>query len=115
MTIKTSFLRECVTLRQNLNSRQQSYLLMAYQNCQICFLILLLLSCTIQSKKYLREEDEMAQEFASSENEIFELDRPLFFFEDQKNSNMKRSGSGNIRLLRKKSNQPKVGIRLLQI
>ena len=89
--------------------------LMAYQNCQICFLVLLLLSCTIQSKKYLREEHEMAQEFATSENEIFEINRPLFFFEDQKNSNMKRSGSGNIRLLRKKSNQPKVGIRLLQI
>ena len=59
----------------------------------------------------------MAQEFTSSENELFEIDRPLFFFEDQKNSNMKRfdSGNGNIRLLRKKSNQPKVGIRLLQI
>ena len=112
MTIKTSVLRECVTLRLNVNSRQQIYLVMAYQNCQICIL-LLLLSCTIQS--YLIREDEMTQEFASSENEIFEIKRPVLFFEDQKNSNMKRSGSGNIRLLRKKSDQPKVGIRLLQI
>ena len=57
----------------------------------------------------------MAQEFTSPENEIFEIDRPLFVFEDQKTQHMKRSGSGNIRLLRKKSNEPKVGIRLLQI
>ena len=57
----------------------------------------------------------MAQELTSPENEIFEIDRPLFVFEDQHTSHMKRSGSGNIRLLRKKSNEPKVGIRLLQI
>ena len=56
----------------------------------------------------------MAQELTSPENEIFEIDRPFFVIEDQKTSHMKRSGTGNIRLLRKK-NEPKVGIRLLQI
>lgn len=57
----------------------------------------------------------MAQEFTSPENEMFEIDRPLFVFEDPKTSHMKRSGYGTIRLLRKKSDEPKVGIRLLQI
>ena len=59
----------------------------------------------------------MVQEIEIPENEMVGIGEPMFYLEDQKNTNMnswKRSGSGNIRLLRKK-NEPKVGIRLLQI
>ena len=88
---------------------------MTHKDCQIFIIFTIFLSCTIESRRYWRGEEEMAQELTSPENEIFEIDRPLFVFEDQNTSHMKRSGSGNIRLLRKKSNEPKVGIRLLQI
>ena len=60
----------------------------------------------------------MVQEIEIPENEMVGMGEHMFYLEDQKNTNMnswKRSGSGNIRLLRKRSNEPKVGIRLLQI
>ena len=60
----------------------------------------------------------MAQEIGIPENKMVGIGGPLFFLGEQKNTNMKslkRSGSGSIRLLRKKSNEPRVGIRLLQI
>lgn len=70
---------------------------------------------TIESKRYWEGEEETVQELADPENAVFEMNRPLFYIEDQKDSTMKRSSLGNIRLLRKKNNEPKVGIRLLQI
>ena len=60
----------------------------------------------------------MDQEIGIPENKMVGIGGPLFFLGEQKNTNMKslkRSGSGSIRLLRKKSNEPRVGIRLLQI
>ena len=86
------------------------------KNCKISFIFLLFLNCTIESR-YLSGEGEMVQEIAIPENEMVGMGEPMFYLEDQKNTNMKslkRSGTGNIRLLRKK-NEPKVGIRLLQI
>ena len=59
------------------------------------------------------------QGIAIPENEMVVGGGPFFYLEDKNDRNMKslkRSGSyGNIRLLRKKSNEPKVGIRLVQI
>ena len=60
----------------------------------------------------------MVQEIEIPENELVGIGGPLFYWENQKNTDMKiqkRSGSGSIHLLRKKSDEPKVGIRLLQI
>ena len=60
----------------------------------------------------------MVQDIEIPENEMVGIGGPIFYIEDHKNTNMKswkRSGAGNIRLLRKKSDEPKVGIRLLQI
>ena len=90
---------------------------MVKQNCKILIIFLLLLNCTIESR-YWSGEREMVQEIGIPENEMVGIGGPLFYLEDQKNTNMKsskRSGSGNIRLLRKKRNEPKFGIRLLQI
>ena len=89
---------------------------MVEQNCKILIVFLLLLNCTIESR-YWSGEGEMVQEIEIPENEMVGIGEPMFYLEDQKNTNMnswKRSGSGNIRLLRKK-NEPRVGIRLLQI
>ena len=89
---------------------------MVEQNCKILIVFLLLLNCTIESR-YWSGEGGMVQEIEIPENEMVGIGGPLFYLEDQKNTNMKswkRSGAGNIRLLRKK-NEPKVGIRLLQI
>ena len=60
----------------------------------------------------------MVQEIEIPENEPVGIGGPLFYLENQKDTDMKiwkRSGSGSIHLLRKKSDEPKVGIRLLQI
>lgn len=89
---------------------------MVEQNCKILIVFLLLLNCTIESR-YWSGEGEMVQEIKIPENEMVGIGGPLFYLGDQRNTNMKsfkRSGTGNIRLLRKK-NEPKVGIRLLQI
>ena len=59
------------------------------------------------------------QKNAIPENEMVVGREPLFYLEDRNDRNLKsvkRSGSyGNIRLLRKKSNEPNFEIRLLQI
>ena len=59
------------------------------------------------------------QKIAIPENRMVVGREPLFYLEDKNDRNLKslkRSGSyGNIRLLRKKSNEPNFGIRLLQI
>ena len=86
---------------------------MIKQNCKILIAFLLFLNCTIESR-YFSRKGEM-QEIAIPENKMVVDDGPLFYLEDIYNRNMKRAGYGNIRLLRKKRNEPKFGIRLLQI
>ena len=90
---------------------------MVEQNCKILIAFLLFLNCTIESR-YWSGEGEM-QKIAIPENRMVVGREPLFYLEDKNYRNLKslkRSGSyGNIRLLRKKSNEPNFGIRLLQI
>ena len=94
------------------------YFLMVEQNCKILIVFLLFLYFGTMELRYWSQEGEM-QEITNPENEMEVGGGPLFYLEDKFDRNMKslkRSGSGNIRLLRKKSNEPpRVGIRLLQI
>ena len=90
---------------------------MVEQNCKILIAFLLFLNCTIESR-YWSGEGEM-QKIAIPENRMVVGREPLFYLEDKNDRNLKslkRSGSyGNIRLLKKKRNEPNFGIRLLQI
>ena len=55
------------------------------------------------------------QEIAIPEKKMVVDNGPLLYLEDIFDRDMKRAGYGNIRLLRKKRNEHKFGIRLLQI